>query len=70
MSDSAPTFRNFAFVVDGVVVEIMSINSGPEWNQFLELYSSRPTIIEVPESIDNFGKGYMWDGENFNPPTE
>lgn len=70
MSDSTSTFRNFAFVVDGVVTEIMSINSGPEWNQFLELYASRPTIIEVPENIEDFGKGYTWDGENFNPPTE
>jgi hypothetical protein len=70
MSNDTPEFRNFAFVVDGVVAEIMSINSGTDWNPFLELYASRPTIIEVPETVDNFGKGYTWDGENFNPPTE
>jgi hypothetical protein len=48
----------------------MSISSGPEWNQFHELYSSRPTIIEIPSNQENFAKGYTWDGENFNPPTE
>lgn len=67
---STSEFRNFAFVVNGVVVEIMSINSGAEWNQFLELYASRPTIIEVPESLEEFGKGYRWNGTNFTPPTE
>jgi hypothetical protein len=70
MSDSTPVFRNFAFVVDGVVTEIMSINSGPEWNRYIEMYASRPTIIEIPENIEDFGKGYTWDGVNFNPPTE
>ena len=70
MSDSTPTFRNFAFVVDGVVAEIMSINSDSGWNPFLELYASRPVIIEVPETVENFGKGYTWDGTSFNPPTE
>jgi hypothetical protein len=70
MSDSKQEFKHFAFVVDGVVVEIMSIASSPEWNNFNELYSSRPTIIEVPASLEEFGKGYRWDGENFSPPTE
>jgi hypothetical protein len=66
---SEPEFRHFAFVVNGVVTEIMSINSGPEWNKFVELYASKPIIIEVPKSIENFGKGYTWDGTKFNPPT-
>lgn len=69
MSDSTQEFRHFAFVVNGVVQEIMSISSGPEWNQFHELYGSRPTIIEVPSSTEDFGKGYTWDGENFVPPA-
>jgi len=70
MSDNTPEFRHFAFVVNGVVSEVMSINAGPEWNQFHDLYASRPTIIEVPSNLEDFGKGYTWDGENFNPPTE
>lgn len=70
MSESTPKFRNFAFVVNGIVTEIMSIQSDEHWNQFLELYASRPTIIEVPESTENFDKGYTWDGTNFNPPAE
>ena len=69
MSDTTPEFRHFAFVVDGVVTEIMSISSGPEWNQFHELYASRPIIIEVPSAQEDFAKGYTWDGENFNPPS-
>lgn len=69
MSDNAQEFRHFAFVVDGVVKEIMSIASGSGWNQFHELYASRPIIIEIPSSMENFGKGYTWDGENFAPPA-
>jgi hypothetical protein len=67
---STPDFRHYAFVVNGVVVEIMSISDTDEWNQFHELYGSRPVIIEVPGSVENFGKGFTWDGTNFNPPTE
>jgi hypothetical protein len=69
MSDNVQEFRHFAFVVNGVVKEIMSIASGPEWNQFYELYASRPIIIEIPSSMEDFGKGYTWDGENFAPPA-
>jgi hypothetical protein len=69
MSNDSQDFKHFAFVVDGVVKEVMSIASGPEWNQFHDLYSSRPTIIEVPETVTDFGKGYLWDGTNFSPPA-
>jgi hypothetical protein len=69
MNENTETFRHFAFVVNGVVEEVMSINSGQDWNKFIELYASRPVIIEVPDSLNDFGKGYTWDGENFAPPV-
>lgn len=69
MSDNTETFRHFAFVVNGVVEEIMSINTGPDWNRYVELYASRPVVIEVPQDLEDFGKGYLWDGTTFNPPA-
>jgi hypothetical protein len=69
MNENTETFRHFAFVVNGVVEEVMSINSGQDWNKFIELYASKPVVIEVPDSLNNFGKGYLWDGENFSPPA-
>lgn len=69
MSETQPQFKHFAFVVNGVVEEIMSISTTPEWNKFVELYSSKPVVIEVPDSLNDFGKGYTWDGENFAPPA-
>ena len=69
MSNDTETFRHFAFVVNGIVEEVMSINTGPDWNKFIELYASKPVVIEVPDSLNDFGKGYLWDGENFSPPA-
>lgn len=69
MSDNTETFRHFAFVVNGVVEEIMSISTGPDWNRYVELYASRPVVIEVPQDLENFGTGYLWDGTTFNPPA-
>ena len=46
MSDNSQEFRHFAFVVDGVVKEIMSIASGPEWNQFHELYGHDQPLLK------------------------
>lgn len=69
MSDVTQEFRNFAFVVNGVVEEVISISSSPDWNRFLELYGSRPVIIEVPQELQDFGTGYLWDGVNFSPPA-
>ena len=69
MSETQSQFKHFAFVVNGVVEEIMSISVTPKWNKFVELYSSKPVIIEVPDSLNDFGKGYLWNGETFSPPA-
>jgi hypothetical protein len=69
MSNTPQEFRHFAFVVNGVVEEVMSINTGPEWNRYIELYASQPVVIEVPQDLQDFGTGYLWDGTSFNAPA-
>jgi hypothetical protein len=66
--------KHFAFVVDGAVAHIVSIpaprvNISEQGNELLELWQSRPLIVEVPDDLENFGRGYIWDGETFKPPT-
>jgi hypothetical protein len=45
------------------------VNISEQGNELLELWQSRPTIIEVPDDLEDFGKGYIWDGKTFKPPT-
>ena len=69
MSNNNDTFKRFAFVVDGVVAQVLSISDTPEWEAFIALHSSKPIVIEVPSELQNFGEGYLWDGTSFNPPV-
>lgn len=65
--------KHFAFVVDNVVQRLMSIpapeTNTQEGNALVELWQSRPVIIEVPQDVEDFGVGYLWDGTTFNPPA-
>ena len=69
MSNTEPQVKHYALVVNGTVQEIMTVSTEPGWNKFHELYSAQPVIISVPDSLENFGVGYTWDGSQFNPPA-
>ena len=65
--------KHFAFVVDGIVQRLMSIPapevSTPEGDSLVKLWQSRPLIIEVPQDVEDFAVGYLWDGTVFSPPA-
>lgn len=70
---------NFVFVIDGEVAgnfkfppavfdqNGQQIPYPPSMEEMIAIFRSRPIIIETEEAIT---KGYMWDGTNFNPPSE
>lgn len=73
------TNPNFVFVIDGEVAgnfkfplmgldhNGVQIPTPPGMEEMIAIFRSRPIVIETEEAIT---KGYMWDGTNFNPPSE
>jgi hypothetical protein len=64
--------NNFVIVVDNEVVGNITfsdqLQEGVDVSKYLAVYRSNPKFIEHNEK--RVEEGYIWDGQNFNPPVE
>lgn len=63
--------HNFVILVDNEVVGNISFSTeaqGVDLDKVIAIYSSDPRFI--PHHEKRIEEGYIWDGQNFNPPVE
>lgn len=64
--------HNFVIIVDNEVVGNASYSTELEeqidLSKIIAIYSSDPRFI--PHHEGKVEEGYIWDGQNFNPPVE
>ena len=66
--------KKFVVVIDNEVAVNLNIPQIEDESEPMYLYfekliaalSSNPTIVQTEEAIQ---EGYIWDGQNFNPPV-
>lgn len=69
ISRDGKLYKAYAYVIDGEVVWTHNIDH--EIESLNAIFQSNPTIVEVPESIENEispNSGWTYDGTNFIPP--
>jgi hypothetical protein len=64
--------HNFVMIVENEVVGNVTfpdqLNSPIDTDKYVAIYSSNP--IFIPHHEGRIPEGYIWDGQNFNPPVE
>ena len=61
-------FRKFILVVEEDVVTDMTMPNAAKFMGHIDALSNNPRFFEVP--IDSeISEGWIWDGNDFHPPT-
>jgi hypothetical protein len=68
----------YSYIVDGEVAAVFTIpdkiddssDLPPSLQKLHAVLKSQPIVMELLEEYGIVEEGYIWDGQNFNPPAQ